>query len=490
MSSQGLLLPSYTRHEPLGFHHYDRDHRTNDTSGGDVHNFLTYKILSSFANILAGILCLSAAINNAYVYEISMRIVSIVVILGFSGILILVLEILPQWNTLKAHLPHLGTLKGRSFHYLCMGILASDTAQAKKNKESFLIWNWVNAATLVGLAVVYGLVAVIVRHGSTESLQPSAEKNQNAAHHKYQSVSNHYTSYNQVFSERQTKSSQMQELPLALNYQSNRPVSLMSDETFAPVNTYHKYIPTQCDMMDPQTLVGNGESVDPLNKSSTWDRIPLSKPDLTVSHHNVDTTISKHLSLASSSNDCEKGSGGTISRGLPYEIYDAIVSKQATVIPEADMSEVGASKEHYNPSRKSSRRKRSQKVYMPSIGLTIDLSSESEPSDTEEEESNECQLKDKDTAQDVDDRSLYSVASIDSSSHANATKPCFSNTLSAQPSRLGGHMMRKNTKESHQRKLQRGLQRALSRKSESENGHCLLESKDPSSNMANTLEES
>lgn len=150
-------------------------------------SFTWYEFIIGGFNFGAGTTCINAAWNNYLYYggykspavfkrkkksraqsyllflsspETTLRLVGIILVLGFCGCLLSLLELMPRPNFVQRHISHLNTYIGRSVTYLLLGLLSSDTANQKKEHRIYLYTCWMCAASMAFYAAFYAILSI------------------------------------------------------------------------------------------------------------------------------------------------------------------------------------------------------------------------------------------------------------------------------------------------------------------------------------------
>jgi hypothetical protein len=111
-------------------------------------------------NVVAGLLCISAAASNYIVYGISLRIAALMVFFSVSALVFILLEILPLAGYAQRSASHLNTFAGRATHYFLTAILASDTVFVHIPHYNLYIWLWSNSVALASISLAFVVLAV------------------------------------------------------------------------------------------------------------------------------------------------------------------------------------------------------------------------------------------------------------------------------------------------------------------------------------------
>ncbi|PWN34971.1 uncharacterized protein FA14DRAFT_178360 [Meira miltonrushii] len=112
-------------------------------------------------NIIFGLLCLAAAAGNIYLYDVSLRIIALAVFFVSSGILFIVLEIVHAAKFIQRQASHLNSYHGRALNYFILAILSSESVSIHNRQYRQFIWLWAITIAMASFSIAFAIMAII-----------------------------------------------------------------------------------------------------------------------------------------------------------------------------------------------------------------------------------------------------------------------------------------------------------------------------------------
>lgn len=112
-------------------------------------------------NIIFGLLCLAAAAGNIYLYGPSLRIIALSVFFVSSAILFIILEIVRATKFIQKQASHLNSYHGRALHYFILAILSSESVTIHNREYRQFIWLWAITIAMTSFAMAFAVMAIV-----------------------------------------------------------------------------------------------------------------------------------------------------------------------------------------------------------------------------------------------------------------------------------------------------------------------------------------
>jgi COPI associated protein len=455
-------------------------------------------------NIIFGLLCLAAAAGNIYLYGASLRIIALAVFFVISGILFIILEFVQAAKFIQKQASHLNSYHGRAFHYFILSILSSESVTIHNRQYKQFIWLWAITIAMTSFAIAYAMMAIVSaftqylplpksmdfeRAQEEGNTLPENTRRRSDGRHEYQTAlpqRRYHRTNLSVYSngsvlDSEADRSDFQVRPLSFISQQGGQTPDRVDQMYEK----HESFKFPHSLHSPSTSLSHMEDYQNAYPAST------SNHTLIDMHNNVPSTStlakidtqtrrsrdSKRTSSACQNNESTPKIGGLqrIRNAKRHSAAHSISSlRYETFTDRSNGSEGSDQGKHASgvsayhreisyddaigheseqddehaplPLSKDSNYKR--RIFVPSVGAAIDLSSGSESEGSEEEGEDD----------DDDDESIYSMPS--GISPADDFKQHVMPEQSTTDSQLGRRLSRAESR-SVRRKLKRGIQRAL-----------------------------